>query len=121
VTRVELWLVASLVRHRIGHGENSRYRELRGRRRAKSREQLTFAIFFFQTLTWVASALIAIAAPWGWLALSAPAPILFLVLLVTGVPPAEESSLRSRGEAYRRYQRETSVFLPWLPKRSSTA
>ena len=38
----------------------------------------------------------------------------YLVLFVTGVPPAEESSLRSRGDAYRRYQRETSVFVPWF-------
>ena len=43
--------------------------------------------------------------------------ILYLVLFVTGVPPAEESSLRSRGDAYRAYQARTSVFVPWLPKR----
>jgi steroid 5-alpha reductase family enzyme len=77
--------------------------------------------YFFQTLTWVAYALIAVAAPWGWIAFFAPALILYLVLFVTGVPPAEESSLRSRGEAYRRYQQETSVFVPWFPRPSSTA
>ena len=77
--------------------------------------------YFFQTLTWVAYALIAVAAPWGWLAFLAPALILYLVLFVTGVPPAEESSLRSRGDAYRRYQARTSAFVPWPPKRSSTA
>lgn len=73
--------------------------------------------YFFQTLTWVAYALIAVAAPWGWLAFGAPALILYLVLFVTGVPPAEESSLRSRGDAYRAYQAKTSVFVPWPPKR----
>jgi steroid 5-alpha reductase family enzyme len=76
--------------------------------------------YFFQTLTWVAYALIAVSAPWGWIAFLAPALILVLVLFVTGVPPAEESSLRSRGEEYRRYQAETSMFVPWFPKRSST-
>jgi len=76
--------------------------------------------YFFQTLTWVAYALIAVAAPWGYLAFAAPALILFLVLFVTGIPPAEESSLRSRGEAYRRYQQQTSAFVPWFPKRLST-
>ena len=50
------------------------------------------------------------------LAFLAPALILYLVLFVTGVPPAEESSLRSRGDAYRAYQARTSVFVPWLPK-----
>jgi steroid 5-alpha reductase family enzyme len=76
--------------------------------------------YFFQTLTWVGYALIAAAAPWGWLAFLSPLAILLLVLFVTGVPPAEESSLRSRGDAYRRYQSETSMFVPWFPKRSST-
>jgi steroid 5-alpha reductase family enzyme len=77
--------------------------------------------YFFQTLTWVAYALIASAAPYGLVAWLAPALILYLVLFVTGLPPAEESSLRSRGEAYRRYQQETSAFVPWFPRRSSTA
>jgi steroid 5-alpha reductase family enzyme len=189
--------IASLVRNRLGRGEDSRYRELRRRWRARGREQLTFAVFyqaqallaailsvpallasfnrdgsleavqlaglalwvgaaglewtadrqlaaykasggggvmhrglwrfsrhpnyFFQTLTWVAYALIAAPAPWGWLAFVAPALILYLVLFVTGVPPAEESSLRSRGDAYRRYQERTSIFVPWPPRQSSTA
>ena len=50
----------------------------------------------------------------------APALILYLILFVTGVPPSEERALASRGDDYRRYQRETSVFVPWFP-RSSTA
>jgi steroid 5-alpha reductase family enzyme len=188
--------IASLVRNRLGRGEDSRYRELRRRWRERGREQRTFAIFFqaqallaailslpallasfdragtlaavqwagialwiaaaaleatadrqlaafkasgeggvmdrglwrfsrhpnyfFQTLTWVAYALIAVSAPWGWLAFLAPLLILYLVLFVTGVPPAEESSLRSRGDDYRRYQARTSMFVPWLPGRSST-
>ena len=143
--------IASLVRGRLGKGEDSRYRELRRRWRERGREQPTFAIFyqaqallaallslpallaafhrdpsiapvqwaglalwpvavafeaaadrqlaafradpanrggvmrfglsrdsrhpnyFFQTLTWLAYALIAVAAPWGWLAFLAPA------------------------------------------------
>ncbi|HZT53857.1 MAG TPA: DUF1295 domain-containing protein [Gaiellaceae bacterium] len=188
--------VASLVRGRLGRGEDSRYRELRRRWRARGREQRTFALFyqaqallaaalsipallasfdsraslapvqwaglglwvaassleavadrqlatfkaagrtgvldrglwrysrhpnyFFQTLTWLAYALVAVPAPWGWLAFLAPLLILYLVLFVTGVPPAEASSLRSRGDAYRRYQERTSVFVPWPPRRSST-
>ena len=46
--------------------------------------------------------------------------MLYLILFVTGVKPAEEQALKSRGDDYRRYQRETSVFVPWLPS-SSTA
>jgi steroid 5-alpha reductase family enzyme len=73
--------------------------------------------YFFQWLTWVAYALIALAAPYGWLGLSAPILMLFLIVFVTGIPPSEEQALKSRGDDYRRYQQETSAFVP-LPPRS---
>jgi steroid 5-alpha reductase family enzyme len=189
--------VASVVIRRLGKGEDTRYRELRARWRARGREQVTFAVFyqaqallavllsvpfllasfnphdglepvewagaglwlvaftlgyvsdrqlarfkadpanrgktlrsglwrysrhpnyFFQTLVWLAYALVAVAAPWGWIGFASPALILFLILFVTGVPPAEEQALKSRGDDYRRYQRETSVFVPWFPKSST--
>jgi steroid 5-alpha reductase family enzyme len=72
--------------------------------------------YFFQWLGWVAYALIALAAPWGWIALFAPALMLYLILFVTGVRPAEEQSLKRRGGDYRRYQHETSAFVPWFPR-----
>ncbi|MBA4137423.1 MAG: hypothetical protein C0518_08930 [Opitutus sp.] len=75
--------------------------------------------YFFEWLVWVAYALIAIASPWGWLALSAPLAILYLLLRVTGIPLTEEQSLRSKGDAYRRYQQRTSAFVPWFPRSSS--
>jgi steroid 5-alpha reductase family enzyme len=33
-------------------------------------------------------------------------------------PGDEEQSLRSRGDKYRAYQRTTSVFVPWFPKKA---
>jgi steroid 5-alpha reductase family enzyme len=72
--------------------------------------------YFFQTLTWLAYGLIALAAPWGYLGLFAYALILYLVLFVTGIPPIEERALRSRGDDFRRYQQETSAFVPWFPR-----
>jgi steroid 5-alpha reductase family enzyme len=75
--------------------------------------------YFFQTLTWLAYGLVALAAPWGWLGLLSYPLMLCLVLLVTGVKPAEEQALRSRGDDYRRYRRETSAFVPRFPQRCS--
>lgn len=72
--------------------------------------------YFFEWLIWVAYGLFALASPWGWLGLIGPAGILFLLLRVTGIPLAEEQSLRSKGDAYRRYQKATSAFVP-LPRR----
>ena len=75
--------------------------------------------YFFESLLWVAFALLAAPAAWGWLAWSAPALILYFLLFVTGIPYTEAQSLRSRPEDYARYQRETSAFLPWFPKVSA--
>ena len=33
----------------------------------------------------------------------------------------EAQSLRSRGDAYRRYQETTSAFVPWPPRKSGRA
>ncbi len=72
--------------------------------------------YFFEWLVWVAYATFAFASPFGWVGVIAPATLLYLLLCVTGVPLAERQSLRSRGEAYRRYQQVTSAFVPWPPK-----
>lgn len=72
--------------------------------------------YFFVWLTWVSFALFALPVAWGWLGLIAPAAILYLLLFVTGIPMTEEQSIRSRGDAYRAYQRRVSAFVPWFPK-----
>jgi len=73
--------------------------------------------YFFEWLIWVAYFIFALASPWGWVAVVGPAGILFLLLRVTGIPLAEAQSLRSKGEAYRRYQQTTSAFVP-LPRKT---
>jgi len=72
--------------------------------------------YFFEWLIWVAYFVLALASPHGWVAFIGPASILYLLLRVTGIPLTEEQSLRSRGDAYRRYQQTTSAFVPWFPK-----
>lgn len=74
--------------------------------------------YFFEWLVWVAFFVFALGSPWGWVAIIGPASILWLLLRVTGIPMNEEQNLRSRGDAYRRYQQTTSAFVPWLPKKS---
>ena len=72
--------------------------------------------YFFEWLIWVSYFLFACASPWGWIGILSPACILFLLLRVTGIPATEEQSIRSKGQAYRRYQERTSPFVP-LPTR----
>jgi len=73
--------------------------------------------YFFEWLVWVAYALYALLAPWGWVALLCPALMLFFLFRVTGIPATEAQALRSRGDEYRRYQQTTSAFVPWFPKK----
>ena len=75
--------------------------------------------YFFEWLVWVGYALIALAAPWGWVGLASPVIMLYLLLRVTGIPLTEEQSIRSKGDAYRAYQRTTSRFVPWFPRRET--
>jgi len=75
--------------------------------------------YFFEWLVWVAFFVFALGSPLGWVAIIGPAAILFLLLRVTGIPLTEEQSLRSKGDAYRRYQQTTSAFVPWFPKSPS--
>ena len=73
--------------------------------------------YFFEWLNWCAFALLALPAPGGYLAILAPIAMLFLLLRVTGIPATEDQAVRSKGEAYRDYQRTTSAFVPWFPKK----
>ena len=74
--------------------------------------------YLFEFLGWVAYPLIAIRPSEGWTLLSLIAPaIMFLVVRhLTGVPPLEAAMVRSKGDAYRRYQARVSAFLPRPPK-----
>ena len=74
--------------------------------------------YFFEWLIWVAFFVFALASPWGGAAIIRPAGILYLLLRVTGIPLTEEHAVRSKGEAYRRYQQTTSAFVPWPRKKA---
>ena len=75
--------------------------------------------YFFEWLIWVAYAVFAFGSPpLGYAAVLMPALMLYFLLRVTGIPATERQSLRSKGEAYRAYQRRTSAFVPWLPRRA---
>lgn len=73
--------------------------------------------YFFEWLYWFAFVAAGLGSPQAWATLLAPALMLFFLLRVTGIPATEASSLRSRGDAYRAYQRTTSAFMPWPPRK----
>jgi steroid 5-alpha reductase family enzyme len=75
--------------------------------------------YFFELVNWCGVALVATAAPSGWIAWIVPAGLLFLLFRVTGIPATERQALRSRAD-YAEYQRTTSVFVPLPPRRVRT-
>jgi steroid 5-alpha reductase family enzyme len=74
--------------------------------------------YFFEWLHWWTYVLLAWGAAWWWATLLAPALMLFFLFKVTGIPATEAQAVLSRGEDYREYQRTTSVFVPWPPRRA---
>jgi len=73
--------------------------------------------YFFESVIWIGFYTYACGSAWGWATFHAPAIITFLLLKVTGIPPTEASAVRRKGDAYRDYQKTTSAFVPWPPKR----
>jgi len=72
--------------------------------------------YFFEWLHWWTYALIGIGHWWGWVNLLVLLVMTFFLFKMTGIPATEEQVLRSRGEAYKRYQETTNRFFPWFPR-----
>ena len=72
--------------------------------------------YFFESLIWWGVAFFLFGVGHFWGAYNALI-ILFLLVKVTGIPPSEAQSLKSRGEEYKKYQEVTSAFIPWFPKK----
>lgn len=73
--------------------------------------------YFFECLIWVSYFIFALDSPGGYWALLSPALMIFFIVKISGLPPAEQQSLLSKGESYRVYQRTTSPLIPWFKKK----
>jgi steroid 5-alpha reductase family enzyme len=80
--------------------------------------------YFFQWLGWLTYPVMALGLsphqPWGWLTLSAPAYMYYLLRHVSGVPPLEAHMLASRGDRFKAYQARVSLFFPAPPRHVPT-
>lgn len=69
--------------------------------------------YFFEWIVWIGYAILAFPSPWGWLGIISPILMFYLLTQVSG-PLNEEEALRTKGDAYREYQKRTSAFFPWF-------
>lgn len=86
--------------------------------RTISRPSIAAGSYFFEGCVWLGYAIYGLAfGGYGLLALLGQAIIVGSIFGVTGIPPTEAQALRSKGEAYREYQRRVSRFI-LLPTKS---
>jgi steroid 5-alpha reductase family enzyme len=76
--------------------------------------------YFFEWLHWWAYVLLAAQWPHVLGALCGPVVMLLFLFRLTGIPHSERQAVASRGEDYRAYQRETSMFVPWFSKKRAS-
>jgi len=74
--------------------------------------------YFFEWLHWFGYIFLAIGSSYWWVAIWGPVLMILFLLFVTGIPHTEKQAIVSRGEDYVRYQKETSMFIPWLPRKA---
>ena len=121
IAGIVVWLV-SLGGESLADSQLARFRAASSNRGKTCRQGLwrysRHPNYFFEWLHWFSYVLLSIGSPWWWLSLAGPLLMGASLVWVTGIPFTEAQALRSRGEDYRRYQRETSVFFPWFPKDS---
>jgi steroid 5-alpha reductase family enzyme len=115
---MELWLFAFLG-EALADYQLNRFRSDRKNRKKTFRGGLwkysRHPNYFFEWLVWCANALFTLSSPYGGLALLCPLVMLFLLFKIV-IPANETQALRTRGADYRRYQKTTSVFVPWFKK-----
>lgn len=116
---VAVW-VASVGGESLADHQLARWRHRPGNRGHACREGLwrysRHPNYFFEWTHWFAYVLLSVGSERWWLSLAGPLLMGLSLRWVTGVPFAEAQALRSRGDDYRRYQRETRVFFPWFPR-----
>jgi steroid 5-alpha reductase family enzyme len=73
--------------------------------------------YFFEWLIWISFFIFSLDSAGGIFTVYCPVVMYVFLTRVTGIKATEEQSLRTRGDAYRIYQKTTSAFVPWFKDR----
>ena len=73
--------------------------------------------YFFEWIHWWTYVFLAVGAPHFWVAFIGPVVMIVFLYKITGIPYTEKRAVASRGDDYRDYQRTTSAFVPWFPRK----
>jgi steroid 5-alpha reductase family enzyme len=72
--------------------------------------------YFFEWLHWFTYVVLAVGSPLLYLSFLGPVVMFVFLRYLSGIPFTEAQALRTRGDDYRNYQRETPILFPWFPK-----
>lgn len=72
--------------------------------------------YFFEWLHWFAYPIVGLVAG-AYVLWIYPVLMWLFLYYITGIPFNEQRALAHRGDHYRDYQRRTSMFIPWIPKK----
>ena len=75
--------------------------------------------YFFEWLHWFAYLILAASGPYFALSWIGPVVMLLFVYRISGIPWVEAQAVKSRGEDYKKYQREVSALFPWPPRKDA--
>jgi steroid 5-alpha reductase family enzyme len=75
--------------------------------------------YFFEWLHWWTYVALSIGSPLAGLALAGPLVMYVFLRWLSGIPFTEAQALRTRGEDYKAYQKQTSMLFPWFPARET--
>jgi steroid 5-alpha reductase family enzyme len=75
--------------------------------------------YFFEWLHWWAYVLIGLGSTWWWITIAGVVVMYVFLTRITGIPYTEKQAIRSRGNAYKRYQETTNVFFPFTRSKTS--
>lgn len=118
------WIASALLWVAIADRQLARWRSDPGNKGRTCRSGLwrlsRHPNYFGEWLLWCGWVWVVAPAPHGWWSALIPCLLLFLLLKVTGIPYTELRALQTRGDDYRAYQRETSAFIPWFPRKQTS-
>jgi steroid 5-alpha reductase family enzyme len=117
---LSLWLVGFLGES-IADAQLTRFRISRSQKESELKEVCQSGLwkysrhpnYFFEWLMWCSYALFT-GKLWAFYS---PITIFIFLVWITGIAPTESRLLTSKGDAYKAYQKKTSVFIPWFPRR----
>lgn len=72
--------------------------------------------YFFDWMSWMGFALLGLQSPMGIFSVLSPWLLYVIFTRITG-PLTERGSVKSRGQKYIDYQKQTSMFFPWVQRK----